>query len=154
MDVSSNCTNIALSGTEVEIHFTHPYKYIWVENLGTSPIKISREKGIASRDYGFIQRPPNSSGGMSVDNATIYIYGESGSVNVMGTDSAENPYELSAVSSGGGSSGGTTDYNDLNNRPQIEGRTLTGNKTFNDLGLIDMTELEVTDMIKRIKGEI
>lgn len=154
MLVSSNCTNIILNGEEVEITFVQPFKFIWVENLGTATIKISRDKNIASRDHGFIQRPPNSSGGMSVDKSTIYIYGESGSINVMGTDSAENPYELSAYGGGGSDSGGTTDYNDLSNQPQIEGRTLTGNKTFNDLGLVSMTESEVNDMIKRIKGEI
>lgn len=38
------------------------------------------------------------------------------------------------MSSGGGS-GGTTNYNDLTNQPQINGVTLTGNKTSADLGI-------------------
>ena len=32
---------------------------------------------------------------------------------------------------GGGGGGGTTDYNDLENRPKINGVLLTGNKTTN-----------------------
>ena len=37
---------------------------------------------------------------------------------------------------GGGGGGGTTNYNQLSNRPQIEGVTLSGNKSASDLGLI------------------
>lgn len=37
--------------------------------------------------------------------------------------------------SGGGGGGGTSDYNDLSNRPQINGVLLRGNKTGEDLGL-------------------
>lgn len=35
----------------------------------------------------------------------------------------------------GGGSGGTTNYNDLSNQPQINGVTLSGNKTTSDLGI-------------------
>ena len=35
----------------------------------------------------------------------------------------------------GGGGGGTTDYNNLQNQPQINGVTLTGNKTSSDLGI-------------------
>ena len=37
---------------------------------------------------------------------------------------------------GGGGGGGTTDYADLDNKPQIGGVTLTGNKTAAQLGLV------------------
>ncbi len=36
---------------------------------------------------------------------------------------------------GTGGSGGTTNYNDLANKPSINGITLTGNKTSIDLGI-------------------
>lgn len=42
---------------------------------------------------------------------------------------------LSDIIGGGGGSGGTTDYNQLANRPSINGIILTGNKTSTDLGL-------------------
>lgn len=45
--------------------------------------------------------------------------------------------------SGGGSggSGGTSDYNSLFNQPKINGVTLTGNKTAEDLGLATSSEV-------------
>lgn len=36
---------------------------------------------------------------------------------------------------GGGGGGGTTNYNLLQNKPQVNGVTLSGNKTAEDLGL-------------------
>ena len=42
------------------------------------------------------------------------------------------------VSSGGG---GTSDYTDLTNKPQIEGVTLSGNKTAANLGLAKSTDI-------------
>lgn len=46
---------------------------------------------------------------------------------------------IKANSGGGG--GGTTDYDDLNNKPQIGGVTLSGNKSASDLGLATTTDL-------------
>jgi hypothetical protein len=43
--------------------------------------------------------------------------------------------ELKAVIEGGGS-GGTSDYTDLENKPQINGHELNGNKTGEDLELL------------------
>lgn len=39
------------------------------------------------------------------------------------------------LAGGSGGSGGTSDYNDLSNKPQINGNNLSGNKTSADLGL-------------------
>lgn len=47
--------------------------------------------------------------------------------------------------------GGTSDYNKLSNKPQINSITLIGNKTSQDLGLeptiIDITEQDIDDLI-------
>lgn len=40
-----------------------------------------------------------------------------------------------ALYGGGSGSAGTTNYNDLTNKPSINGITLTGNKTSADLGI-------------------
>lgn len=45
----------------------------------------------------------------------------------------------------GGGSGGTTDYDQLSNRPQIEGTTLTGNKSASDLGLATKAQGDKAD---------
>ena len=152
MKVNSNCISFALSGSEVEVTLMGSYSHIWVENLGTSTIQMSRNPNIESQTSGVIQRPPKSSGGMEVDNSTIYILGDSGTINVMGTHSAENPFKITGEGGGSNVSGGVTDYNDLQNRPKINGKTLAGNQSFSDLGLEPMTKDEMTDMINRIKG--
>lgn len=45
------------------------------------------------------------------------------------------------IEEGGGGGGGTTNYNDLDNLPQIGGVTLQGNKTASDLGLASEDDL-------------
>lgn len=102
MDVSSNCINIAMDGSEVKIHFLDPFEYIWVENLGPGDIKLSRSPDIENQESGVIQRPANSSFGMAVKDSTIYILGDSQSVNIVGSHSAENPFKLAGK--GGGQS--------------------------------------------------
>ena len=44
-----------------------------------------------------------------------------------------------AGSKNGGGQGGTTNYNDLTNKPQVNGVTLSGNKTAADLGITTLT---------------
>ena len=46
-----------------------------------------------------------------------------------------------------GSAGGTDDYNKLFNKPQIEGVTLEGNKTFPQLGLDAITPQEIDEIM-------
>ena len=43
-------------------------------------------------------------------------------------------YDLEWVDQSGGGGGGTSNYNELSNKPQIGGVTLSGNKTLHDLG--------------------
>lgn len=53
-------------------------------------------------------------------------------------------------SGGGGGSGGISDYNDLANKPQIEGVTLSGNKTFPNLNLNVLTNTEIQDIFDNL----
>ena len=48
--------------------------------------------------------------------------------------------------SGGGGGGGTSNYNDLSNKPSINGVTLTGNKTSEDLNIGDIN-IEYTPVV-------
>lgn len=45
--------------------------------------------------------------------------------------------ELKEVIEEGGGGGGTSDYSQLQNKPQINDVTLSGDKTSSDLGLVD-----------------
>lgn len=51
------------------------------------------------------------------------------------TDSVARILALAGGTGGGGGTGGTSNYNDLTNKPQINGTTLTGNKTLDELGI-------------------
>lgn len=63
--------------------------------------------------------------------------------------------ETIIIPSGGGSPtpgpspgpAGTTNYNDLTNKPKIEGVTLVGNKTFAELNLPSLTNLEIESLL-------
>ncbi len=57
-------------------------------------------------------------------------------------DSNLESYEDSGIGAGGGS-GDTDDYDDLSNKPQIEGVELSGNKTAEDLGLAKESDIPV-----------
>lgn len=46
-----------------------------------------------------------------------------------------NTNSITPNSETGGGGGGTTNYNDLTNKPQINGITLIGNKTSEELGI-------------------
>lgn len=46
--------------------------------------------------------------------------------------------------SGGGGGGGTSNYNDLSNKPSINGVTLSGNKTSEDLNITNVEIIEYT----------
>lgn len=46
---------------------------------------------------------------------------------------SDSDFDFEWASGGGG--GGTSDYNDLSNKPQINGNTLSGNKTSSQLGI-------------------
>ena len=47
------------------------------------------------------------------------------------------PLVIRALKNSGGGTGGTTNYNNLTNKPQINGVTLEGNKTGEEIGLIN-----------------
>lgn len=54
---------------------------------------------------------------------------------------------------GGGGEGGTTNYNELDNRPQVNGITLTGNKDSEDLNLVDVNMIGVSYGVAALDGE-
>ncbi len=57
-----------------------------------------------------------------------------------------------ALRNRGGS--GTTNYNDLENKPKIEGKTLQGNVSLSDIGYEDATDDEfATEVLDKIWAE-
>ena len=58
-----------------------------------------------------------------------------------------NEYATQSGGGGGSGGGGTSDYTELSNKPQIEGITLEGNNTFEDLGLEALTNLQIEALL-------
>ena len=55
---------------------------------------------------------------------------------------------------GGDTPSGTSDYDDLSNKPQINGTTLSGNKTASDLGLATSTVVsEISALVEALDGD-
>ena len=52
---------------------------------------------------------------------------------------------LALRNKGGG--GGTTDYNELSNKPKIEGQELKGDLSFSDFGYEDATDAEFKEVV-------
>lgn len=53
---------------------------------------------------------------------------------------------------GGGGSGGATNYNSLTNKPSINEVTLTGNISFQQLGIAEISNSEIEAIIQEIGG--
>lgn len=74
--------------------------------------------------------------GVGIDNVTI-----NANSHLIVTLSDGSTIDAGLIQGGGG----TDDYEDLINRPKIEGTELIGNKTFEDLGIASATDLAQTD---------
>lgn len=48
-------------------------------------------------------------------------------------------------------SGGSTDYNELSNKPSVNGVELIGNKTNEELDICPITNSEIEDFFKRLE---
>lgn len=80
-------------------------------------------------------KPTTTIDGMEIPNGSVYTEVDTGKTYMFDKDNT-TWYEVS-LDGGGGGGGGTSNYNDLSNKPQINGATLAGNKTSSDLGLQD-----------------
>lgn len=66
--------------------------------------------------------------------------------NIVLVKNSDYHYSLLKSSTGGGS-GGVTSYNDLTDKPQIEGITLIGDKTYEELNLQRITNTEIENLL-------
>ena len=67
---------------------------------------------------------------------------EGGTTNQVLAKKSDSNYDLKWMDQTGGGGGGTTNYNDLNNKPQIAGTTLSGNKSLSSLGIASASDVE------------
>lgn len=62
--------------------------------------------------------------------------------SVLPTPVTREEIYLNEIAQGGGGSGGTTDYDDLENKPSINNVILSDNKTLSEIGAASATDLE------------
>ncbi len=95
--------------------------------LGATAVQPEAGKGLSSNDY------------TTAEKTKLDSLAE---IKTIGTGlNLDDNGELTAT---GGGSGGTTNYNDLSNKPQINGNTLSGNKTGAQLGLASASDIPTT----------
>ena len=130
----SDMVIITLSGGEQEIEFRHPHNFYHIQNLGSSSIQASLTSGISGRTNGVIEIPSGGSATIprGKDNK-FYTYG-SGKINIAASDSNVNPFRNSLKGGGGGGTG-VSSYPALTDLPSINGHTLLGDMTSEDLGI-------------------
>lgn len=92
-------------------------------------------------------------------NSTNATYGFNGGFGITGwTESVfeEAPnvsHEYPIMAQGGG--GGSSDYNELSNKPKIDGVTISGNKTALDYGLATATDfVQINERVSEVEGDV
>lgn len=120
---------------------SYPYQHrgITIDSLGRIAIERADDSIIKSGTENYLPIVPSNQH-ISVFYGLARAAGDTtqrASFNAVGTYTNEAKAairEMLGVSGGGG--GGTTNYNNLINKPKINGVTLTGNKSLSDIGAI------------------
>lgn len=112
---------LKLSGSEESVEFLSHYHYFHIQNRSSSDISISNQPDISGRTDGVVVVP--SGGAVTIhshnDHNTFYILG-TGDVNVIASDSDNNPYQ--SASGGGGSS---VTASETNGAISVDGKDIT-----------------------------
>lgn len=125
---------------------TYTSNYGWAKPSGSDNVDISvlnnnlDDQDSTIHDAFLNMAPPFSeSSTYAVDDIVLYgtgLYKCHTAVVTPGSWTGSTNWQVYKLSEGGsGGGGGTSDYNPLTNKPQINGVTLIGNKTTNDLGI-------------------
>ena len=90
---------IALSGAEVKVTFSGGNA--WIRNDGASTVYAAKTAGITAGADGVVSIPAGGSAPVYGANGTVFLLG-SGSVQLIGSDYATNPFKASAQAGGSG----------------------------------------------------
>ena len=90
---------IALSGAETEVHFSGGNA--WIRNDGAAVVYASKTAGITAGADGVISIPAGGSAPVYGAGGKVFLLG-SGSVQLVGSDYATNPFKTSAQAGGSG----------------------------------------------------
>ena len=106
--------------------------FTFVKNKTDSTVYVSADPSCIPYADGTVEIPSGGSYRFNTPVGNIiYIFGD-GDIELTTSKFADNPYQATG---GGGGGSGTDDYTSLSNKPKINGFTLIGDKSFEDLGL-------------------
>lgn len=124
---------------------TYTSNYGWTKPSGSDNVDISvlndnlDDQDSTIHDAFLNMAPPFSeSATYAVDDIVLYgtgLYKCHTAVVTPGSWTGWTNWQVYKLSEGGSGGGGTSNYNQLTNKPSINGVTLTGNKTTSDLGI-------------------
>ena len=141
--------NVTVSGI-TEVNFNpdgkHPFfynetPYAWIWNKSSSTIYASDLASCVPGEDGTAQIGAGEMVLMIVSARNKLYFNGDGDITISTDDVSECPWSGGSGSGGGGSSGG--DYPPLTNKPKINGFTLVGDKSFDDLGLKAITRTQI-----------
>ena len=124
---------------------TYTSNYGWTKPSGSDNVDISvlndnlDDQDSTIHDAFLNMAPPFSeSSTYAVDDIVLYgtgLYKCHTAVVTPGSWTGSTNWQVYKLSEGGSGGGGTSNYNDLTNKPSINGVMLSGNKTTSDLGI-------------------
>ena len=124
---------------------TYTSNFGWTKPSGSDNVDISvlnnnlDDQDSTIHDAFLNMAPPFSeSSTYAVDDIVLYdtgLYKCHTAVVTPGSWTGSTNWQVYKLSEGGSGGGGTSNYNDLTNKPSINGVTLSGNKTTSDLGI-------------------
>ena len=124
---------------------TYTSNYAWTKPSGNDNVDISvLNDNLDSQDSimhdAFMNMAQAFSESSTYEVGDIVVYGTTTykchtAVTTAGSWTGSTNWQVYRLSEGGGGGGGTSNYNDLTNKPSINGVTLSGNKTTSDLGI-------------------
>lgn len=104
-EITTNAKELTLDGTEVHVHFTSGYPFFWLRNDSGEKVLMSLSPNISEGKDGVISVLAGSSAGtmhgFEGTRNDLYLLG-SGTVQIMGTGSAHNPFKSRGKGGGDG----------------------------------------------------
>jgi len=139
----SDITAVDFDPDKENPYFYLSEKYVWVRNKSSAEIYVSAKEEPSPGDYGTLEILSGACALFGMPENNIIYFSGDGEAEIYTSNVAACPFE--GGSSGGGS-GGTSDYTTLSNKPQINGITLSGNKSLEDLNVISITNAQIDDL--------
>jgi len=138
---------VSLSGGVTPIDMTEDddsgfhggYRFVWITNRTGSAVFASADDTCSAGADGTFEIRANESLRMTLTPGAVLYLDGSGDVELMTVPEPDMPF----TSSGGSGGSGTSDYTALSNKPRINGVTLNGDKSFENLNLKPITRAQI-----------